>query len=242
MFIRSVLLISVTFLLNACAMPTVRKVSTFDTDFKSFSNYLILPAQAEIGTLDFNNNLTRNDNYEYFVEDYINEISPNLFNEIGLNSKFVSKAQLHDLKLSRYYSIISDSINDHLNALYGVNLKSKEAASNIDVYKVDYADVLNKNFNSDVIVLIKYNGYVVSTGKKMMQAFSRALIGISDNKADQFNVSVIMISPKTSSIIWTNRYNEFRGMELLSFDKKKADRAFIKSLLKSALLPLKSIK
>lgn len=203
-------LLLVAIVLSACSKTTaIRYHKDFQTHISKSQSLIILPATIEAVTVDVGEKKTRNHNYESLVEDVIIDQLREKLSKKGYRTRFLSKREIHNNKLSRNVLSFKEDYNNKITDLYKTILWEEEKANNVNLFLERPAKEIAKISDSNLAIFIEYHLKTRSSGacaKDMTLAILSSALGASSNRepAEFLSVRIAIINLDNGQFIWSN--------------------------------------
>ncbi len=224
-----VLILSI--IISACSSTSVRRSENYEKHLHTCFSMAVIPASAESYTVAAFGKKTRNENYEYLLEDVITSVATDKLREKGYKAKIFSKRIAHDNKISSEIYKIQEDSKGALSKIYKANnpnLNEKEA------YKTKAK--LTNNFSklyqiadADLAVLLEYSMHNKTSGALaadlLIGSLSSRLVGGSSNTgpAEGATLRLSIFNLKTNELVWANIISTSSGLGSLLTTKSNKE-------------------
>jgi hypothetical protein len=204
----------------------------------------VLPSSSVVNNVEIGGKLKRADNYEYYVEELINQRAVYAFDKLGYRSSLISKAMLHDNKISREYSIAYDSFRENKLSMYTTPLIDIKKALNWQDSSIRELDKISNIFDADLYVFFDYEGMVKTSGNLITEvAIKLAFPTSSSSPKESWAMYGCIANPK--KILWCNIVatdEPISGMMSMFTSKKKQEQNHIDKMLENLLEPITQLR
>ncbi len=240
----SLIALALLVLATACAKTTTMRYNPVYSDVLARQKtVIILPPVAEMNVIDIAGKKQRVYNYEANLEQLAATETDIDLKEMGFKVKIMRRKDCHDLGVYDSYLRLRDQYDDVRRSLYTPLLWEESKAFAITNNLGQSAVVLGKKTNSDLIVMVDYEGSVKTSGARARDlALSLLVNGSHANNADNSLMIIGIIDAKNGNILWTNLGLESRdlfasGMDSFS-DKNDIDVKKLNRLIDQIFKPL----
>lgn len=231
-------------LLSACAKTTsVRRHKDFHDQFSKVKTMTILPTAVEVVTVDAGGKITRNYEYEQLVEDVILDVLMPKLGQMGYNTKFLSRSEIHNNKLSRNVLAFREDYNAKIPGLYKTLLWEEEKAYNVELFLKKPAKAVTALAGSDLMIFVEYYLRAKTSGACTkdiaLSVLSSAFVGSSrqQDPNELLSLRIAIIDPNTGQFVWSNFVTEGFGAFFGAFNKnaQKVETNRLKNIFDSLL-------
>lgn len=244
-----VVLLSFIILVGCTPLTAVRHSDNYSNVLQQKKNILILPQEVEVNTVSASGSKTRMYDYEYYLIDVLNEVTPSVLTDKEYKSTTLKKSIIKEKGLSDDLISLRKSYKPVLDDLYKSLLMSQKDAFVIKKNIGQSAVKIAEKTGSDLLIITDYQGNVKTNGaraKDFALDVTMAAFGISTQNsanADAAAMTIGLIDGKTGDIIWTHVSSLSKDLYSSAFSsmtssQKEEDRARVANLLKSGLAPL----
>ena len=204
-------LLLVAILLSACSKTTtIRHHKDFQNQLSKSKTLTILPAAVEVVSVEASGKTTRNYDYEALVEDVIIDVLRPKLSQMGYKTKFLSRREIHNNKLSRNVLSFREDYNKKIAELYNAIEWQEEKAKNVDLFLEKSAKEVAKLADSDLVIFVEYHLRAKTSGACTkdfaVAVLSSALGGAagSQDLAELLSIRIAIINPHNGQFIWSN--------------------------------------
>lgn len=240
--------IALMLVLTACSNTTIRKNANFVESDVLAHEIISLPTEAVVNTVDFGGKKERMHDYEYYIEDKINEALIAYLNQNGVGATLLNKKNIHDKGLSKNALMLRESFDANIEELYKAYVMPEEKAFAI-TNKVDLHNLVLGNKDNQLFLLSNYVADVKTSGARtadFLAGVASAYFGGHNSSADQAEAAKIivgLVDAKTGLLLWSNAYtlvkDSFSSMfESMGKKSEKVDEERAKHVAETVLRPL----
>lgn len=199
--------LTLVILTSACTKTTtIRSNSQYNAVLEKQKEVIILPPTVEVNIIDAGNSKKRAYNYEVNLEQLAaNETNIDM-KEMGYHVRVMHRKDFHDLGIYDSYIRFQDAYNAARRELYKPLLWEETKAFAITDNLGKPAIILGKKTNSDIIVVIDYEGAVKTTGARAKDFAIGLFVNNNEalSNADSSLMIIGIIDAKTGNILWIN--------------------------------------
>jgi hypothetical protein len=233
--------------LTACANTTVRHSTDYQTDLQRANKLLIMPAKAEVVTLDIANTSERMYGYELFVEDEVQKAIKSVLEEKGYRAEVFSKSQLKESKLYRKLDRVRSLYTNRRMSIRRIPNTNVEEATNIKQTIGEGAKPIYQQSKADIVILTNFEETIKTSGARARDYaldIAMAMIGGSGGQlsanAENAVLSIGVFDGKDGDVLWDHFALDVKdtftsGFESLGQDEKDVTVRNIRSLVNKAL-------
>ncbi|MFN7039109.1 MAG: hypothetical protein ACK4OM_06065 [Alphaproteobacteria bacterium] len=233
---RFIKIIAVTLLLSFTSCMgksiTIRKNPNFNPAEIYSRNIVILPTEATVHAIGFNWDKKQMHDYEYYIEDIINQAILMQLEKNNIRPALISNKNIHEKALSRQILALKENYKYNIDELYKSDLMNENKACSINNNIGKHNVILNGN--NELWLLINYVANVKTNNAIARDFMIDALLGSKYSEdADVEKMIVALVDSRSGDILWSNivkvkndpLMNAFKKLSLTNeeIDRKKAD-------------------
>jgi len=211
--LRSFLLILVIVSTSACAKSTfVRSAPDYQATLQRSKLVLVLPPKVEVHTIDALGKKTKMYEYEDKLEVIITDTIIDKLREKNLNVRFLSRKEIHDMKLSHEIINLKDNFEDLTTDLYSSGPWKEEKAFAVDA-SIKGTSAIHQKLNADLIVMTDFSLSTKTSGAMATDLTKEILLGalsvmaggranIRDEPAEIARMKLALIDASSGKLLW----------------------------------------
>jgi hypothetical protein len=241
--IRLLFLFLVAFITSGCAKTTTIRHSLEYEDITSRSHeILILPAAAEVNTIDASNRKERMYDYEQHLEALIHQEIVPIIQARGFRVKVLHKRDIREQKLNDLVINLRRSYDAAREELYHPAIWEESKAFVIEKNLGPSAALLQEKTNTDLLLIIDYAGAVRTNGARALHFAADLVLGTrASNNTDNSVMIIGFVDARSGNVVWTNMASVASGLFDSALDnfssRNKVDTKKVNSLMTNAIAP-----